>query len=851
MSDVAELSVIFKGKEVGLKSLITSIEAALKKADAATEKSASDTEKLAQTQQRAANEALGLASAYARLDTATGNSAGAAARLRVALEQNTAAGEKQNVAIQTQIARLEQQKVAATSTSSAISQLAGAAGSLGIAFGAQQIIQGAVALTQTGAQALQTAQRFDQLASSAGQSGTAILAALRSASGGQISDLNLQLAANRANLLGVATSADQLATLMSIARDRAQSLGTTATEAFNDLVTGLGRGSPLILDNLGIMVDIKGANEAYAASVGKTVAQLSEEEKKMALINQVVADGKAKLLETGGAADTAAGSFAALGVAAENAGAKLGSTLATALTPASQGATALLNMATTGENLNQTISQLVGALAQFESAGLSSGDAAASATSQFLTFLGVTNEAPPVLTAATSGGKAWGEALFSSGAAAAAAAGATRGMVTETSAATAAISGQLTASIDAEAKTRALAEAQDLIARLGGAVAAGFGTSASAAAAYAVQLGITTAQAELLIAAQARIADGKARLAGQAAQTRDNSGSIGFNAPGRGKGSDADILATINKTQAEMTRKEAEGQTKRTTVARSGGAARVSTEQKTAQQIESQEQSHQAKLVKIAQDGAAKRAEAEQSLKQAQLSGRAAFYASLASIDDQSLRQDLSARYESAAQAAAEIAKTQGADAAEAYLAASQQQIEGEAQIQGQINEARSAGNEGQAAYLEGVLALQKAANENELKNITEKGSAIAAQQAAQYAEEEAQYAAHLDKMIATYNTKVGANAGTAGLPPPGLGGTGGASPSVPVASKPATSTASPGTPQPVIDVATPAAVDQQTGQLGGKLDAVNGKLDALIGAIGGVKSAIDGLKRSGATASG
>lgn len=66
-------------------------------------------------------------------------------------------------------------------------------------------------------------------------------------------------------------------------------------EALDDIVTGLGRGSAMILDNLGIVVNQKEAQEEYAASLGKTVEQLSEAEKKQALINKVVADGKAEL----------------------------------------------------------------------------------------------------------------------------------------------------------------------------------------------------------------------------------------------------------------------------------------------------------------------------------------------------------------------------------------------------------------------------------------------------------------------------------------------------------------------------------------------------------------------------
>jgi prefoldin subunit 5 len=56
---------------------------------------------------------------------------------------------------------------------------------------------------------------------------------------------------------------------------------------------------------------------------------------------------------------------------------------------------------------------------------------------------------------------------------------------------------------------------------------------------------------------------------------------------------------------------------------------------------------------------------------------------------------------------------------------------------------------------------------------------------------------------------------------------------------------------QPVADVATPAAVDQQTSQLGAKLDAISSALGQVKAAIDSVRSAVDGLKRSGATAGG
>lgn len=99
--------------------------------------------------------------------------------------------------------------------------------------------------------------------------------------------------------LGVAKNMDEMITLLEIARVKGQSMGLSTTQAFDDIVTGLGRGSVMILDNLGITVKQAEAQERYAQMLGKTTDQLTEQEKKQALLNVVVADGKKELEETG------------------------------------------------------------------------------------------------------------------------------------------------------------------------------------------------------------------------------------------------------------------------------------------------------------------------------------------------------------------------------------------------------------------------------------------------------------------------------------------------------------------------------------------------------------------------
>jgi hypothetical protein len=133
---------------------------------------------------------------------------------------------------------------------------------------------------------------FDQLASAAGQSGDEMLNALRSASSGMISDSNLIQSANKAMLLGVADTAGEMTALLEVARVRGQAMGLSVTDAFNDIVTGLGRESALILDNLGITLDLDRTYKEYAATLGKTVGQLDAVERKQALVNKVMNESK-------------------------------------------------------------------------------------------------------------------------------------------------------------------------------------------------------------------------------------------------------------------------------------------------------------------------------------------------------------------------------------------------------------------------------------------------------------------------------------------------------------------------------------------------------------------------------
>src|SRR5690606_27266169 len=162
------------------------------------------------------------------------------------------------------------------------------------------------------------AQSFGTLATQAGQNANKMLAAMRQAADGTINDSELMLSANRAMLLGVANTADEMAQLLEVASARGKAMGLSTAEAFSDIVTGIGRMSPMILDNLGIVVDAAAANEAYARSIGKAADKLTDNEQKQALLNAVLKESADLVRENNAAGADAASQFERMDAAIQN-----------------------------------------------------------------------------------------------------------------------------------------------------------------------------------------------------------------------------------------------------------------------------------------------------------------------------------------------------------------------------------------------------------------------------------------------------------------------------------------------------------------------------------------------------
>ena len=147
------------------------------------------------------------------------------------------------------------------------------------------------------AQVGQIQMAFDSITTKAGQVSRDVLNSMRDMSAGTISSMDMMLSANRASLLGIPV--DKFDDLMKIARASAAATGASVTDMFNDIVVGIGRSSPMILDNLGIIVKEGEANEKWAKAMGKTVQQMTEVDKRAALLNAVLAQGESIMERVG------------------------------------------------------------------------------------------------------------------------------------------------------------------------------------------------------------------------------------------------------------------------------------------------------------------------------------------------------------------------------------------------------------------------------------------------------------------------------------------------------------------------------------------------------------------------
>ena len=150
---------------------------------------------------------------------------------------------------------------------------------------------------------------------------------LRSATKGTVSEIDLMKQANQALLLGI--DQDALPKMFRGAMAAAQATGRPVSDAIQDITTGIGRQSKLILDNLGIIVDVKKANEDYAKTLGKQAKELTEVEKKAAFTAATMKALDENMKKVGDTGDNASLAFQRLKAALKDAAGGLGAALST------------------------------------------------------------------------------------------------------------------------------------------------------------------------------------------------------------------------------------------------------------------------------------------------------------------------------------------------------------------------------------------------------------------------------------------------------------------------------------------------------------------------------------------
>lgn len=179
-------------------------------------------------------------------------------------------------------------------------------------------------LAEQGTQLRAAKDSFDSYAKSVGKSSDEILAKLKQASGGTISDMNLVKTASLAMSLGVTQDASKMANLLEVARNKARLFGIGTQQAFEDIVTGIGRASPKILDNLGIRIP---------AAFEEMTDGMSDAGKVAKLFELTLEEGNKQLAEMGGMIDTKADSMQRLSASYDNLKASAGEFVFDALQP--------------------------------------------------------------------------------------------------------------------------------------------------------------------------------------------------------------------------------------------------------------------------------------------------------------------------------------------------------------------------------------------------------------------------------------------------------------------------------------------------------------------------------------
>ena len=144
---------------------------------------------------------------------------------------------------------------------------------------------------------------FDALTGS-GLKSTDMLVKLRIATNGTMNETQLMTQANAAMVLGVTNNSDEMAKMFDMAQRLGSALGVDTKRSIESLITGLGRQSVKMLDNIGIIVKSNEAYEKHALKLKTTVNELTDAEKRQAFFNAALEAGESKVAQLGAETDS-------------------------------------------------------------------------------------------------------------------------------------------------------------------------------------------------------------------------------------------------------------------------------------------------------------------------------------------------------------------------------------------------------------------------------------------------------------------------------------------------------------------------------------------------------------------
>jgi len=153
------------------------------------------------------------------------------------------------------------------------------------------------------------------------------LTKLKEATNDTMSEFDLFQQANNAMILGVSKNSDEMAEMFDMAQRLGDALGKGTRESVESLITGIGRQSRLMLDNIGIIVKSGEAYDDYADALNITTDDLSDLDRKQAFLNATMAAGVQKLKGLPPEIINAQKQFEQLGTSIENLSARIGNVL--------------------------------------------------------------------------------------------------------------------------------------------------------------------------------------------------------------------------------------------------------------------------------------------------------------------------------------------------------------------------------------------------------------------------------------------------------------------------------------------------------------------------------------------